>query len=88
MANTKWKIKRQNIPHKPFVILDDKTNEVICEVFHTSNGDSEELAKKIVMTPFMIEFLKAHLKSLKKILGDDSPTKDAISSISAIFDHL
>ena len=71
MSNSKWKIKKQNIPHKPFVILDDKTNEVICEVFHTSNGDSEELAKKIAMTPFMIEFLKVHLKSLKELLGED-----------------
>jgi len=88
MANTKWKLKRQNIPHKPFVILDDKTNEVICEVFHTSNGDSEELAKKIVMTPLMIEFLKNHLSTLKRLLKDDSPTSDAISSISAFFDHL
>ena len=86
--STKWKIIKQNIPHKPFVIVDEETNEVICEVFHTTNGDSEELAKKIVMTPFMIEFLKNHLSSLKRLLKDESPTSKAISSISAIFDHL
>jgi len=83
-----WKTIKLQIPHKPYAIVDEDTNEVICEIFETSNGDAKNTAKKISFAPFMFKFMKEHMKNLLKYLPEDAENTKPLKNLVELFEGM